>query len=122
MLTDLLARIPRARGAIFCDHEGESVEWALPGAPPSGMAQLSEYELKLCGAQLAAAWLLFEERSQEHGGGAIRELQLGTSLGTLLAQAVAEGYYAVLLIAPGRGASRAIYELRETAAHLASEM
>ena len=124
MLSRLTGRVPQARGAIFCDHEGESVEWALAEVPPAGNPALSEYELKLCGAQLAAAWLLLDERTQQAGGGKVRELEVRTSHGTIIARAVAEGYYAVLLLAPNAHAptARAAFALRETARELASEM
>ncbi len=124
MLARLTGRVPQARGAIFCDHEGESVEWALAAIPPSGNPLLTEYELKLCGAQLAASWLLLDERAPQAGVGRLRELEVRTPHGTIIAGAVSEGYYVVLLLAPNTRASTAsaAVALRETARELASEM
>ena len=124
MLARLTGRVPQARGAIFCDYEGESVEWALAAVPPPGNASLSEYELKLCGAQVAASWLLLGERTLQAGGGQVHELELRASHGTLIARAVDEGYYVVLLLAPNARelTSRARVALRETARELAAEM
>jgi hypothetical protein len=100
MLAQLLVSVPQARAAVFCDHEGEAVDWDAKSPPPEGASPLTEYDVKICGAQLAAAWLLIDERGKEEGAGGVRELQLRAAQGTLLCQAVQDGYYLVLVLGP----------------------
>jgi hypothetical protein len=121
LLAELVAQAPRARGAIFCDHEGESIDLALATPPPAGCGALSEYELRVCGAQFAAAWLLLLERAPREGAGQLHELRLRAAHGTVLCAVVKEGYYAALLLAEGAQAGRATLALRETAAKMALE-
>src|SRR3989440_9956353 len=94
MLATLVKRVPKARGAVFCDQEGESVELVIHDD------SLSEYELKVAGAQLAAVWVALQESARDCGAGALLELQVGCAAGSLLCRALPEGYYAVL---PGGG-------------------
>src|SRR5205814_8869503 len=71
MLTALVKRVPKARGAVFCDHEGESVE---PGIHAD---TLSESELKVAGAPPAAACLAVQESARDCGAGAPPDRQAG---------------------------------------------
>ena len=116
LLSALVARAPGARGAIFCDPEGESVELAL------GDPRLSEYELKVFGAQLAAAWLGLGETSRGLGAGGVVELRLACAAGTLLCRALPDGYYVVLVLGPRRASAAASFELNRTAASLSAEL
>jgi hypothetical protein len=122
MLAELLVKVPHARAAIFCDHEGESVDWAAAAPPPDGARTLSEYDVKICGAQLAASWLLLDERARQEGAGRVRALELRAERGTLLCHAVHDGYYLVLMLSARPGAARAAATLRETALAFAREM
>jgi hypothetical protein len=116
MLTALLGRVPGSRGAVFCDHEGESVELVI------GDDALSEYEMKVYGAQLAAPWLSVRETAHERGAGALLELEASCGAGSLLCRSLPDGYYVVLLI--GRGARRApaSFQLRSAAEEIAREI
>jgi hypothetical protein len=122
LLQGLVDGTPGARGAIFCDHEGEHVELALKAPPPAGCAEMSEWDLKICGAQLAATLLQIEEASQAMQAGAPRELRLTCGEGTLLCRLLPHQYYVLLVIAPGRAAARGSFALRETAQGVAAEM
>src|SRR5215470_479527 len=51
MLDELVARAQGARGAVFCDFEGEFVELVV--ADPA----LTDYDMKVYGAHMAAAWV-----------------------------------------------------------------
>ncbi|HWT86841.1 MAG TPA: hypothetical protein VN177_13775, partial [Myxococcales bacterium] len=51
ILTNLVERARGARGAVFCDQEGESVELVIRDP------ELSEYDMKVFGAQLAPIWM-----------------------------------------------------------------
>ena len=116
MLTSLCERAPGARGAVFCDFEGEFVELVVIDSA------LSDYEMKVFGAQMAAAWLNLQTHGTQHGAGGIVEMRLGCSGGTLLCRALRDGYYVVLLIAPASPAALAANALQHAAAELASEL
>jgi hypothetical protein len=116
MLTSLVERAPGARGAIFCDHEGEAVELVIRDA------DLSEYDMKIFGAQLAAMWLDLQTTSRNRGAGAVIELRLGCAAGSLLCRSLPDGYYVVLLVTRGAPSAAAAFELRATANEIASAL
>jgi predicted regulator of Ras-like GTPase activity (Roadblock/LC7/MglB family) len=116
MLTSLVERAPGARGAVFCAHDGEHVELAV--RDPA----LSEYDLKVLGAQMAAAWLNLQEHAVEHGAGSVVEMRLGCSGGTLICRSLPDGYYVVLLVAPGPPSAQAAFELQHAAVEISSAL
>ncbi|MGZ6143390.1 MAG: hypothetical protein ACXWLM_08625 [Myxococcales bacterium] len=116
MLSSLVERAPGARGAVFCDFEGEFVELVVRDP------ELSEYDMKVFGAQMAAAWLNLQTHGTQHGAGGIVEMRLGCSGGTLLCRSLRDGYYVVLLIAQGIPSALAAFELQHAAAELASQL
>ena len=116
MLTTLVERVAGARGAVFCDHEGESVELVLRDP------QLSEYEMKIAGAQLAAVWLSLQDSSKQSGIGTMQELQVSCASGGLICRSLPDGYYVVLLIGRGAPLSPAEFALRATAAEIAAAL
>jgi len=116
MLTTLVGRVPGARGAVFCDFEGESVELVVRD---SG---LSEYEMKVFGAQVAAVWLSVQTGAREHGAGALLELRTACDGGALLCQALPDGYYVVLLVSRGAPLAPAAFALRSAAVEIAREI
>jgi hypothetical protein len=116
MLSNLVARVPGARGAVFCDYEGEFVDLAV--RDPA----LSPYDMRVYGAHLAALWLNLQNNSSERGAGGIVELRMGCAGGTLLCRALRDGYYVVLLIAPGAPSSLAGFELQHLASEITSEL
>jgi predicted regulator of Ras-like GTPase activity (Roadblock/LC7/MglB family) len=116
MLTTLVKRVPKARGAVFCDHEGESVELVIHDD------SLSEYEMKVAGAQLAAVWLALRESARDCGAGALLELQVGCGSGNLLCRALPDGYYVVLLVGRGGSGASAAFALRSAATQIASQL
>jgi hypothetical protein len=116
MLTSLVGRVPGARGAVFCDREGEAVELVVSDTA------ISEYEMKVFGAQLAAPWLAVQAGAAERGAGGLLELQAGCAAGSLLCCALPEGYYVVLLVGRGSPASPAAFQLRSAAAEIAQEI
>jgi hypothetical protein len=116
MLTALVERAPGARGAIFCDYEGESVELVLRDA------QLSEYDMKVFGAQLASVWTGLQTTAMENGAGSILELAVGCASGTLLCRSLPDGYYVVLLVGRRSTSAAAAFALRATAAEIAKAL
>ncbi len=116
MLSSLVERAPGARGAVFCDYQGEFVELVV--RDPT----LSEYDMRVFGAQMASAWLSLESNSTGRGAGGIIELRLGCAAGTLLCRSLRDGYYLVLVVAPGRPSAHAAFELRHAAAEISAQL
>ena len=116
MLEDLCGRAPGARGAVLCDFEGEFVELVVRDP------QITDYDMKILGAQMAAAWLNLQNGANERGAGGAVEMRLGCSGGTLLCRGLRDGYYVVLLISQGSSTGQAAFELREAATRLSSEI
>jgi predicted regulator of Ras-like GTPase activity (Roadblock/LC7/MglB family) len=116
LLTTLVERVPKARGAVFCDHEGESVELVIEDE------SLSEYEMKVAGAQLAAIWIALQDSARDCGAGGLVELQVGCGAGSLLCRALPDGYYVVLLVGEGGSGASAAFALRSAATQIASEL
>jgi hypothetical protein len=122
-LRELVRRAPGARGAVFCDGEGESVDLVVAEPQPAGCGGLSAYDLQLTGAQVASAWLHLHTGSVERGAGRALELQLRCDKGSLLCRVLREDYYLVLLLAPGRPpAAAAAFALREAAARVVADL
>ena len=122
LLGALVAGVPGARGAIFCDYEGESVDLFVAAPQPPGCGPLSVYDLKLCGAQLTAVWTMLQECSKANGAGRLDALRLAAEHGTLLCHAAKQGYYVTLLLAPRAQASMAAVAVAELARRFAEEM
>ena len=116
MLGELVARAPGARGAVFCDYEGEFVELVV------GDPALSAYDMRVFGAQMAAVWSSLQNGSRERGAGGIVEMRLGCAGGTLLCRSLRDGYYVVLLVSPGAASGPAAFALRHAAAAMAAEL
>jgi predicted regulator of Ras-like GTPase activity (Roadblock/LC7/MglB family) len=107
MLASLLQRTKGARGAIFCDGDGESVDVAV------GDPQLSDFEMKVLGAH-AAAWLAPPVN--------VQEMKIRCAKGTLLCRSLRDGYYLVLLLGQGVPTGAAAFELQRTAAEVSTEL
>jgi hypothetical protein len=116
LLRTLVERTRGARGAIFCDYEGEFVDLAI------GDPTLSDYELKVFGAQLTASWITLGTAAATRGAGGVVELRLTCAAGTLLCNALPEGYYVVLVLAKNQPSAAAAFELRKTSIELAAEL
>ena len=116
MLTSLVERAPGARGAVFCDYEGESVGLVIRDAG------LSEYEMKVFGAQLAALLLSLQASSKENGAGPLTELRVCCASGTLLCRLVQDGYYVALLVGGGSPSAAAAFALRAAATEIAAAL
>ncbi len=116
MLSTLIERAPGARGAVFCDFEGEFVELVVNDPV------LSDYDLKVFGATLAAAWLNLQNNSSDRGAGGIVEMRLGCAGGTLLCRSLRDGYYVVLLLARGTPSGAWAFALEHAAAEMAAQL
>ena len=116
MLDELVASAPGARGAVFCDLEGEFVELVIADR------SLTDYDKKVYGAHMAAAWVNLQNNSTQKGAGAIVEMRLGCPGGTLLCRSLRDGYYVVLLIAGGKASAPAAFALEHAALAMAAEL
>ena len=101
---------------MLCDFDGEFVELVVSDP------QVSEYDMKVFGAQIAPAWSSLQESSTCHGAGGILEMRIACAGGTLLCRSLREGYYVVLLLRTGSPAAPAAFVLRDTASALAAEL
>ena len=116
LLQELVTRAPGARGAVFCDHEGEFVHLVIHDP------KLTAYDMRCYGAHLASTWLNLESGSTQGGAGGIIELKIDCTGGTLLCRGLTAGYYLVLLLARGVATAPAAFQLRRVAGEVSREM
>ena len=116
LLKDLVERAPGARGAVFCDHEGEFVHLVIQDQ------RLTDYDMRCYGAHLAATWLNLDAGSTLWGAGGLLELKIDCTGGSLLCRALRDGYYLVLLLAHGAATGPAAFEMRRVAEAVAREL
>jgi hypothetical protein len=114
LLTNLLVDVPEAIGAIFLDHEGETVDFVTRHGEP--------FDLKVEGAyhgiftrKLGSAFGAFELGSLESF--VVESTELAT-----LTQLLPAGYYIVLVARRPLAQARARHHLRRTATALAREI
>jgi predicted regulator of Ras-like GTPase activity (Roadblock/LC7/MglB family) len=122
LLGELVASAKGARGAVFCGHDGEFVELLVAQPPPSGCGQLTDYDLKVIGAHLAAPWLRLQDGLANGGAGSALEMTMRCKDGALLCARLPEGYYLVLLLGPAAHVPPAFVALRRTAERLAEHL
>ena len=122
LLGDLVASAKGARGAVFCGHDGEFVDLLVASPQPPGCGELTDYDLKVIGAHLAAPWLRLQDGSGNGGAGAALEMGMRCKEGALLCARLPEGYYLVLLLSPAAQVARAFVALRQTATRLAEHL
>jgi hypothetical protein len=122
LLAELVAQAKGARGAVFCGHDGEFVDLLVARPQPPGCGDLSEYDLKIIGAQLAAPWLRLQEGSANGGAGGAIDMGMRCGAGNLLCTRLPDRYYLVLVLAPSAQAARAAFVLRRAADKLAREL
>jgi len=122
LLGDLVASAKGARGAVFCGHDGEFVDLLVASPQPAGCGELTDYDLKVIGAHLAAPWLRLQDGSANGGAGAALEMGMRCKEGALLCARLPEGYYLVLLLSPEAVVARAFVALRHAANRLAEHL
>lgn len=117
ILSELVRAVPGARGAIFCDREGETIVSVGASGRDEPEAE-DDYDLRITGAQLAPN--LAEVSNAPFGPP--EELRIRGSREHLLVRTLPEGYYLVLCLAPATVVSRASYHLRRAGRQVLSEM
>ncbi len=114
LLTNLLADIPGALGAIFLDHEGEAIEWVTRHGEP--------YEIKVEGAFHSVFKRRLGAPLEEAGGGPLRSYELAGERLTALTRVLCDGYYVVLVMERGGPTARARHRLEHVARILEREI
>src|SRR5260370_38563944 len=92
MLASLVDRVRGSRGAIVGDYEGEFVGLVIRDQ------WLTEYDLRVVGAQVASAWLNLHKGLRGGGAAGAVELKVLCPQGTLLFSALCDGYCLVPLL------------------------
>ena len=114
LLTNLLVDVPEAVGAIFLDHEGETVEWVSRHDDP--------YELKVEGAYHSIFKRQLETLAKNLDIGGMKSYWvIGDNLATLT-QTLPHGYYVVLVLKRSGPMAKAMYYLRSTATAIEREL
>lgn len=119
ILQELLAAVPGARGAVFCDALGETVN-AVGASGRSAPTENNDFDLRVAGAQLATP-LELSMRDNEHLG-TIVEATITGRYESLLVQPLADGYYLVLCLEPGALIGLGWSKLRLAASRVLAEM
>jgi predicted regulator of Ras-like GTPase activity (Roadblock/LC7/MglB family) len=112
ILSDLVRAIPRARGAVFVDWEGEAVDQVSAG----------EHDLRLLGAHWSIAYHQARAALDKLGLGAPEELVLRFQHEQILVRRVTEDYLVLLAMGSEENLGRALHLLRQSGRLLRSEM
>lgn len=112
ILSDLVHAIPRARGAVFVDWEGEAVDQFSSG----------EHDLRLLGAHWSIAYHQARSAFDKLGLGAPEELVLRFQEEQILVRRVTDEYLVLLVIPREESLGRALHLLRRSEQLLRSEM
>ncbi len=114
LLTNLLADVPGALGAIFLDGEGEAIEWVTRHGEP--------YEIKVEGAFHSIFKRRLAGPVEAMGGGPLRAYEIQGQRLTALTRVLSGGYYVVLVLERGVPQGRARYRLERVARILDREI
>lgn len=120
ILKALVKSVPGARGAVFCDGEGETVR-CVGASGRAALDSTDDYELRVAGAQLAEPLDIARGRATELLGNPV-ELCVRGRHETLLVRTLPDGYYLVLCLAPNALPAVGLARLREAAMRVRREM
>jgi predicted regulator of Ras-like GTPase activity (Roadblock/LC7/MglB family) len=119
-LQELIDAVPGARGAVFCDPEGETVT-AIGATGRSDRDQVNDFDLRVLGAQFATPVYL-TQRAAEPTWGALRECVVTGKNELLLLHMLPQRYFLILCLEPQALRARGMQQLRSMAARIAAEM
>lgn len=105
--------IPGARGAIFADWEGESVEHCFYGP---------DDDIKLLGAHQGILLNLLADSTKENGQGRVLCMLVSTEGFRFIVQPVKDGYFLVILLSDSGNGGIALKVARDTADILMQEI
>jgi predicted regulator of Ras-like GTPase activity (Roadblock/LC7/MglB family) len=113
ILKGMVDSVPGAKGAIFADWEGESVDFHYAGP---------EDDIKLIGAHQGILLNIMGEVSAGCGLGEVRSMLITTGRGKLLVRPVKDGYYLAMLLGPYASGALAMRAANAAAAVLMAEI
>lgn len=119
ILQELITAVPGARGAVFCDALGESVN-AVGASGRSAPDASNDFDLRIAGAQLATPLELSMQHNEHLGP--ITEVTITGPHESLLVRQLQDGYYIVLCLEPGAIPGLGWYRLRQAAQRVIAEM
>lgn len=120
ILRELLTKVPGARGAVFCDYEGETVvSVGTSGATDHEVRD--DYNLRVAGAQFATPLISADER-KDSAMGRPRECVISGEREKLVVHMLPDHYYLILCLDPGALVGRSLVHVREVAEVLAKEI
>ena len=99
-------RVPQIRAIIFCDHEGEAIEF---------VSEFDSYHTQICGAAQSELMLSCKIACKQQAAGDIASLELRTALGAISLWPIGTQYYlAVMAKQPLPSHHPAVREVRRT--------
>lgn len=120
ILQSLVESVPGARGAVFCDGEGETVQ-CVGASGRADPGSRDDYELRVAAAQLAEPLDVACGRATELLGQP-EEFCIRGRRETLLVRMLPDGYYLLLCLAPEAVTAVGLRQLREAAVLVQREM
>lgn len=114
ILNECLADVPDAVGAIFLDHEGESVEFETRGCSP--------HDAKVIGAYAGIFLSQVERIARELALGSTSRLKVDFQHVSVLTALLQDGYYLVLVLREDALEARAWRSMERTRERLLAEM
>ncbi|MCC6807130.1 MAG: hypothetical protein IT381_06880 [Deltaproteobacteria bacterium] len=98
--------VPSIRAIIFCDHEGEAIEF---------VSEFDSYHTQLFGAYQSELMFNCKAASKQQAMGEILSLELRTSFGSISLWPIGKQYYlAVMTKMPLPSSHPAVIEVRKT--------
>jgi hypothetical protein len=114
ILTNLLVDVPEAVGAIFLDHEGETIECVTREGDP--------YELKVEGAYHSIFKRRINQAFEATEAGIVRSYTISAAHLTSLTELLSDGYYVVLVLRRNGLPTKAGFYLRRAARVIEREL
>ena len=115
-----LLSLPGARGVVFCDETGETVQ-AFGASGRSAPEEADDFELRVTGAQFATPIDEVIHKARENLG-VLREVLLRGTGESLLVHVLPDGYYLILVLSPEALTGPAFFMLRTVARQVATEI
>lgn len=113
ILGQLIEALPGARGAVFADWDGETVDQAASGDP---------VEMSIFAAHWGIVFFLAKARFVKLGYGAPQQLHLHFGDELVLVRAVDDSYYMAVALPSDVNLGRALHEIERTRLRLREEM
>ena len=120
LLRELIRTVPGARGAVFCDYDGETVT-SVGASGKMDHEPMDDFNLRVAGAQFATALILASEKS-DSAMGSPRECIIHGKREKLVIHMLPDHYYLVLCLEPNALTGPGLFHVRDAAKVLAAEI